>query len=79
MYKSPAGVTVLQPVGLAHGPTHADYSQVFRAMGKTGILDGEKVLLEDIAKDPKLFKLLTDEGRPLPSLRHPDYALKAVS
>lgn len=67
----PGGWAVFQNVGLMHSAnTQADYSQKLRMMGQLGQLDtGEQVDLQDVALDPNLCHLLSDEGPVL--LRHP--------
>lgn len=70
--RSPGGQKVIQSIGLAHDKAHVDYSQLAVFMGKTILLNGHTEDSERVARDPYLFGLLTDEGKPLPMLRHPD-------
>lgn len=71
---SPGGERVRQSIGLVHGRDHTDYSQLIRLAGKTAVVDGKEMLLEDVARDPALYKLVSDEML-LPALRHPDLPL----
>ncbi len=67
----PGGWAVWQNVGLAHNLDHADYSQTCRLAARQASLDGSSDLvdLQDIALDPKLCALVSDEGPTL--LRQP--------
>lgn len=64
------GVPV-QHVGMAHG-RHTDYSQLVVLMKRKAMLDGSEVDLADIAADPALASLISDEGT-LPAMRHPNW------
>ena len=68
-FRSAGGASVLQPVGLAHNLDHTDYSQVVRLVHADCELDGEVRPLAEIALDPLLHALVSDEG-PV-ELRHP--------
>lgn len=75
------GVQCWQRPGYRHGGTHLDPSQTIRLMHKIGILekpDGnkEKVNLQEIAQDSKLFNLIT-HGEPLKYLRQKGPELKS--
>ncbi len=59
----PGGMAVWQNVGLAHNLDHCDYSQTCRFVGRMGTLDGATAVdLQDIASDPALAALVSDEG-----------------
>lgn len=69
--RSPGGELVVQSIGLAHERGFVDYSQLVRLVQTTVIVDGLPTSIDQIASDPSLSALLSDEG-PLPSMRHPD-------
>lgn len=81
-YKSETlpGVNVFQPVGLAHGIDHVDYSQTVRLVRRDvklcdpriGGVTGPCVTVDiaTVATDPELAPLISNEG-PLPDYRHP--------
>lgn len=52
----------IQPVYNKHTNTWADYSHGVRLVSDTGYLNGKKVKLADLLKDPILHELLSDEG-----------------
>jgi len=52
----------IQPVYNKHTNTWADYSHGVRLVSETGYLNGKKVKLADLLKDPILYELLSDEG-----------------
>ncbi len=52
----------IQPVYNKHTNTWADYSHGIRLVSEIGYLNGKKVKLTDILKDPVLHELLSDEG-----------------
>lgn len=61
--KGPGGVAVWQNVGLAHNLAHTDYSQTVRFVGAKAVLDNSQVVdIWDIARDPELCSLVSDEG-----------------
>lgn len=53
---------VWQPNGAAHDRYHVDYSQCARFMLRDAMLDGVRIDLFDILKDPNLCALVSDEG-----------------
>lgn len=66
----PGRWAVWQNVGLAHNLEHADYSQTCRLVGQYALLDGaSSVDIQELASDPKLCALVSDEGPVL--LRNP--------
>lgn len=52
----------IQPVYNKHTNTWADYSHGVRLVSETGYLNGKRVKLADLLKDPVLHELLSDEG-----------------
>lgn len=71
--KSPGGASVIQQVGLAHGPEFTDYSQLWRFMQLGSLtIDGQPWDYEQALKDPTVSKYIQDEGGTLPGARHPD-------
>ncbi len=52
----------IQPVYNGHGERYADYSHGIRLIKKHAILNGNKILIEEILRDSLLCKLLSDEG-----------------
>lgn len=70
--RSPGGLAVAQSPGMAHDGNHTDYSQLFRCMQKTVIVDGSPMQVESVLADPVLSALVSDEG-PLPKCRSPYY------
>lgn len=56
------GGKAIQPVYNKHTNTWADYSHGVRLVSKIGYLNGKKVKLADLLKDPVLHELLSDEG-----------------
>lgn len=58
----------IQPLSLVHEASYADYSHGIRFMQPTMVVDGRERALADIALDPELCALVSDEG-PLRSLR----------
>jgi hypothetical protein len=59
------GVRVVQPVGLAHGLDHVDYSQFCRLVRQRCELDGAVADFADVLGDTDLASLVSHEG-PLP-------------
>lgn len=55
----------IQPVSNVHLNTYVDYSHGIRLLNNEIIIDGKLMLIDSILKDPVLFKLLSDEERPL--------------
>jgi peptidoglycan hydrolase-like protein with peptidoglycan-binding domain len=56
--------------GTKHNPKHDDYSQVLRLVKRTMIVDAREVAIEDVARDPSLWGLVSSEGV-MKSMRHP--------
>lgn len=52
----------IQPVYNKHTNTWADYSHGVRLVSNIGYLNGKKIKLVDLLKDPNLHELLSDEG-----------------
>ncbi|MFN8575705.1 MAG: hypothetical protein U0354_02495 [Candidatus Sericytochromatia bacterium] len=52
----------IQPLSTVHENTYADYSHGVRLVSSTVIVDGKKMNIKDVLKDPNLSKLLSDEG-----------------
>ncbi|WAC39971.1 hypothetical protein [Pedobacter sp. SL55] len=52
----------IQPVYNKHTNTWADYSHGVRLVSNIGYLNGKRVKLSDLLKDPVLHELLSDEG-----------------
>lgn len=69
-FKGPGGLSVLQPLGLAHNRFHVDYSQVLRLVNRWVRLDGTTLFLEDLLQYPSLAPLASDEGV-MRVVRHP--------
>jgi len=61
-----------QTTGLAHDWAHVDYSQQLQFMSQYVTVDGQKMHVGELLKDPKLNVALSDEG-PLPSWAHPAF------
>jgi hypothetical protein len=73
---SPGGLEVIQDRGMAHDKSHVDYSQLLRFVRRDATVDGQTMDVADVARDPALSCLVSDEG-PLPAMKHPD--LEAVA
>ena len=58
----------IQPLSLVHEASYADYSHGIRFMQPTMLVDGQERPLDDVAREPALSALVTDEG-PMRSLR----------
>lgn len=69
-YTSPGGVRVLQPVSNAHPWDYRDYSHFPTFVRRTMLVDGELRDVADIARDPELHPMVSDEG-PIESMIHP--------
>ena len=52
----------IQPVYNKHTNTWADYSHGVRLISNIGYLNGKRIKLTDLLKDPVLHELLSDEG-----------------
>ncbi|HEU5316761.1 MAG TPA: hypothetical protein VFX49_11665 [Chloroflexota bacterium] len=59
--KSPGKLPVIQSVGLAHGFTHVDYSQVVTLYRVDCEIDGRSRAVEEVLRDPRIAYLLSDE------------------
>lgn len=57
-----AGVRVVQPLGLAHGPDHVDYSQFCRLVRRLCVLDGAEADLVEVLTDAEVAHLVSHEG-----------------
>lgn len=55
----------IQPVYKGHVDWYVDYSHGIRLMNKEVILDSEVVSVSKILSDPILFKILSNEGKPM--------------
>lgn len=60
----------IQPVYSGHVDWYVDYSHGIRLVNNQVLVDGKFMLLTDILKDPKLFKLFSNEDTPM---SQPDY------
>jgi hypothetical protein len=58
----------IQPLSLVHEASYADYSHGIRFVQPTMVVDGQERALADVARDPELCALVSDEG-PLRSMR----------
>ncbi|MHC1730702.1 MAG: hypothetical protein AB9888_01520 [Bacteroidales bacterium] len=61
----------IQPVYSGHIWWYVDYSHGIRLMNAQVLLDGRPVLLADILKDPVLFRVVTDEEKPVEMTFYP--------
>lgn len=52
----------IQPLSTVHGAEYADYSHGVRLVSSTAYLNGKRVPLAKLMKDPDLARLLTTEG-----------------
>ncbi len=68
-------VRVLQGVGTAHDPFHADYSQTVVLVARDCMYEGKKMRLSDVLADANLAKYVSSEG-PLSFDRQPGVPLK---
>lgn len=60
----------IQPVYNKHTNTWADYSHGVRLISNIGYLNGKRIKLTDLLKDPVLHELLSDEGV-IPTAKYP--------
>ena len=67
--KSPGGALVIEPLDLAHGIRHSDYSQVVHVVSPVAEVNGQRMDLADLLRHPTLSKTVSDEG-PLKLTRH---------
>lgn len=58
----------IQPLSLVHEASYADYSHGIRFVQPTMVVEGQERALADVARDPELCALVSDEG-PLRSMR----------
>ncbi len=58
----------IQPVSLVHEASYADYSHGIRWVSSTMVVDGVERTIADVARDPVLAGLVSDEG-PLATIR----------
>ena len=54
--------TPIQPLTTVHGARYVDYSHGIRLVSRIALLDGKPLPIDEILQDPKLAKLLSDEG-----------------
>jgi len=62
MYKEMPGVRMIQSRGTHHNIHHVDYSQNCRLVSKNCVVNGMKMNLEDLLKDPELAYLANHDG-----------------
>jgi hypothetical protein len=60
----------IQPVYSGHVDWYVDYSHGIRFINNQVLVDGEFVLFTDILKDPVLYKIFSDEGRPMEQVEY---------
>jgi hypothetical protein len=58
----------IQPLSLVHEASYADYSHGIRFVQATIVVDGQERAVAEVARDPELCGLVSDEG-PLASMR----------
>jgi hypothetical protein len=58
----------IQPLSTVHGATYADYSHGIRLVSDTVLIDNELRSIYDVLEDPRLARVLSDEG-PIPKVR----------
>lgn len=68
---TPGGLAAVQSLGLAHNRKHVDYSQLLIFVRREATVDGQTMDVADVARDPELSCLVSDEGT-LPNMIHPD-------
>lgn len=61
-WQRPRDGSVIQPLSTWHGRDYVDYSHGIRLIKNEAILDGKKVELKEVLKDPKLTHLISYEG-----------------
>lgn len=59
---SSSGYRMIQTLGAAHNSRHADYSQILRLVKNEVEIDGQMKTFADLACDPELCALVSDEG-----------------
>ncbi|NDW12914.1 hypothetical protein D0T50_08410 [Bacteroides sp. 214] len=57
----------IQPTHAGHSRNYVDYSHGVRLINNEILLDGVNVKIQDVLKDPVMYKLLSDEDAPLAS------------
>jgi hypothetical protein len=57
----PTGIPI-QPLSTVHGARYADYSHGIRLVSDTVLIDGEPRPISGVLEDPKLARILSDEG-----------------
>lgn len=76
-YVSASGMRMWQTLGLKHNVDHVDYSQVVRCVSPEVLVDGKKMQLFEVAADPDLCALVSNEGPVklwrIPSVGRRDY------
>lgn len=55
----------IQPVYAGHVDWYVDYSHGIRFINNQVLIDGKQVLFSDILRDPLLYKIFSDEERPM--------------
>ncbi|MBA4321226.1 MAG: hypothetical protein C0408_00265 [Odoribacter sp.] len=55
----------IQPVYSGHADWYVDYSHGIRFINNQVFMDGKPVLVSDILKDPVLYRIFSDENRPM--------------
>lgn len=70
IYKTPSGIPCWQPTANAHNTGHTDYSQTVCMVRRVMMVDGMDRDVADVARDPVLCALVSDEG-PIATMRHP--------
>ncbi len=60
--------TPIQPLTTVHGASYADYSHGIRLVSDTVLIDDEPRSIYDVLEDPRLAKVLNDEGA-IPEVR----------
>jgi hypothetical protein len=69
----------IQPVYSGHVDWYVDYSHGIRLINNQVLVDGKQVLFSDILKDPLLYKIFSDEERPMKQVVYIKEWDKAVS
>jgi len=69
-FRSPGGEPVLQPVANSHPASYRDYSHFPTFVRRMMLVDGREMDIADVARDPELYILVSDEGQ-IPSMIHP--------
>jgi hypothetical protein len=62
----------IQPVYSGHVNWYVDYSHGIRLMNNHLIIDGKNALLSDILKDPVLYRLFSNEDKPMKISTYPE-------